>query len=96
MSYETVRIGTLSDLVHTNPLKDDAIALAESLGWRIDIMRSNDGYARIKILDQDGNGSITPEEPEDRAWGYALAMLEVEDRRRKRGGRIWGNWRAVV
>jgi len=80
----------------TNPLKDDAIALAESLGWRIDIMRSNDGYARIKILDQDGNGSITPEEPEDRAWGYTLAMLEVEDRRRKRGGRIWGNWRAVV
>ena len=80
----------------TNPLKDDAIALAESLGWRIDIMRSNDGYARIKILDQDGNGSITPEEPEDRAWGYALAMLEVEDRRRKRGGRIWGNWRAIV
>ena len=80
----------------TNPLKDDAIALAESLGWRIDIMRSNDGYAKIRVLDQDGNGSITPEEPEDRAWGYALAMLEVEDRRRRRGGRIWGNWRAVV
>ena len=80
----------------TNPLKDDAIALAESLGWRIDIMRSNDGYAKIRVLDQDGNGSITPEEPEDRAWGYALATLEVEDRRRRRGGRIWGNWRAVV
>jgi hypothetical protein len=80
----------------SNPLKDDAIVLAVDLGWHIDIMRSNDGYARIKILDLDGNGSITPEEPEDRAWGYALAILEKEDRRRKRGGRIWGNWVAIV
>jgi hypothetical protein len=80
----------------SNPLKDDAIILAVDLGWRIDIIRSNDGYARIKILDQDGNGSITPEEPEDRAWGYALAILEKEDRRRKRGGRVWGNWVAIV
>jgi hypothetical protein len=80
----------------SNPLKDDAIILAVDLGWLIYVMRSNDGYAKIKILDLDGNGFFTPEEPEDRAWGYALAILEKEDRRRKRVGRIWGNWVSVV